>query len=342
MRRILIIRLSAIGDVAMVVPHLYAVCMANKDCEFTFLTQPFLSSLLVNAPKNLEVMTFDKKNNGSIWDLVVFANRIRKEKFDIIIDLHDVLRTKIIRYWSSFACKTKIYSIDKRRRIREKLISGCRDIDMPSISYIYREAILKANLNEIGSIKTIDINGYSPSDKLYEYLNVPVKIGLAPFASKRSKEVDMDFISQIIDYISKNTTAKIFLFCAKSEMKKAESLISRHKDTIIPICGHWGFANELFLISRLSCMVSMDSANMHLSSMVGTPVISLWAGTSPRCGFLGIGQRKADVIETNIDCAPCSVFGTDKCKFSHFNCTKNMDLDKITDRINFYIDNNSK
>lgn len=336
----MVIRLSAIGDVAMVVPHLYAMCLANKDCEFTFLTQPFLSSLLINAPDNLEVLAFDKRNNKGFWSLLGFANRIRNEKFDTIIDLHDVLRTKVIRLWSSFASKTKVYKIDKHRGLRKKMLSGNKDILLPRMIDIYMNAISKADINDIGEVKPINICDYNFSEEIKKYTEIPHKIGIAPFASKRSKEVDLKIFDKIIDHISQNTSYKVLLFCSKDELTRAEHIIDKYKNCVIPVRGQLGLSKELVIMSGLSCMVSMDSANMHLASMVGTPVVSLWAGTSTRCGFLGIGQKETDTVSSPICCSPCSIFGTDKCRLSSFECTKNIDIDKIIDRINFYIDNN--
>lgn len=336
----MVIRLSAIGDVAMVIPHLYSMCIANKDCEFTFLTQPFFSYLLVNAPENLEVLAFDKKTNTNLWHLIRFAQRIRREKFDIIIDLHNVLRTKIICWGASFATKTKVSSIDKKRSLRKKLIQKDKETLVPSMSDIYREAISKVGINPIGDVKPIIFDGYNCIDDISIYCDKDTKkIGLAPFASKQSKEVDITIIEQIVDYVSKNTSAKIFLFCSKSERCRAERIISKYENTIIPICGQIGLTKELFIISQLSCMISMDSANMHFASMVGTPVISLWAGTSVKAGFLGIGQKNIDVIANDSDCSPCSIFGTNKCRLTSFECKKTIDIDRIIERINFYINN---
>jgi len=97
--RYLIIRLSAMGDVAMLIPLLYAVARANEQHEFILLTQPFFTELLLDAPDNVEGMAIDirRGEERSFLGLLRYARRLRHEHFDAVLDLHDVLRTKVLR-----------------------------------------------------------------------------------------------------------------------------------------------------------------------------------------------------------------------------------------------------
>jgi ADP-heptose:LPS heptosyltransferase len=69
-------------------------------------------------------------------------------------------------------------------------------------------------------------------------------------------------------------------------------------------------------------MVSMDSANMHIESLVGTPVISIWGATSPLAGFLGWRQKEEDCVQLPLDCRPCSIFGNKPCRSGDYKCMK--------------------
>ena len=64
----------------------------------------------------------------------------------------------------------------------------------------------------------------------------------------------------------------------------------------------------------------MDSANMHMASLVGTRVVSVWGATHPYAGFLGYGQREADCIQRNMPCRPCSVYGNKPCQYGDYRC----------------------
>lgn len=98
MANILVIRLSAIGDVAMTVPVIYSAAKANPTDSFTVLTQAFLIPVFINRPKNVNVIGINTKSTEkTLAGLLRFASALVKYDFDMVLDLHDVLRTMIIR-----------------------------------------------------------------------------------------------------------------------------------------------------------------------------------------------------------------------------------------------------
>ena len=105
--------------------------------------------------------------------------------------------------------------------------------------------------------------------------------------------------------------------------------VSWHLDTM---------EQELILMSHLDVMVSMDSANMHLASLTATPVVSIWGATHPMAGFLGWNQNIENVVQLNMDCRPCSIYGQKPCIHGDFRCMTGikpeMILEKITKIIN--------
>jgi ADP-heptose:LPS heptosyltransferase len=74
-----------------------------------------------------------------------------------------------------------------------------------------------------------------------------------------------------------------------------------------------GLAEELQIMGEMRAMVTMDSANMHLASLVNVPVISLWGPTHPYAGFYGFQQDPLNAVQVNLSCSPCSVFGNTSC-----------------------------
>ena len=87
-------------------------------------------------------------------------------------------------------------------------------------------------------------------------------------------------------------------------------------------------------MSHLDTMVSMDSANMHLASLTGTRVVSVWGATHPYCGFMGWQQKEEDAVQINtLSCRPCSVFGNKPCHRGDFACMNNILPEEIIQRI---------
>ena len=90
-----------------------------------------------------------------------------------------------------------------------------------------------------------------------------------------------------------------------------------------------GLAAELELMRGLDVMLSMDSANMHLASLVGTRVVSVWGATHPYAGFLGWGQRAEDCVQKDLPCRPCSIYGSKPCRYSDYRCLNSITPEEI-------------
>jgi ADP-heptose:LPS heptosyltransferase len=88
-------------------------------------------------------------------------------------------------------------------------------------------------------------------------------------------------------------------------------------------------SEELILMSHLDVMLSMDSANMHLASLTGIPVVSIWGATHPYAGFMGWNQSEENVVQVDLPCRPCSVFGQKPCFRGDFACLNNIEPETI-------------
>ena len=106
----------------------------------------------------------------------------------------------------------------------------------------------------------------------------------------------------------------------------------KYKNTL-SVSGKLNLENELLLISFLDVMISMDSANMHLASLVETPVVSVWGATHPSLGFYGYKQDKNNVIQIELECRPCSVFGDLPCLRSDYACMQRIEENSIVRKV---------
>ena len=121
MAKVLVIRLSAIGDVAMTVPVIYSAAKANPEDSFTVLTQAFLMPLFMNRPPNVEVIGINTKGaDKGLIGLVKFISALLKFDFDVILDLHNVIRTIIICTFFRLNGK-RVFVLDKARKERKRL-----------------------------------------------------------------------------------------------------------------------------------------------------------------------------------------------------------------------------
>ena len=162
MARYLIIRLSAMGDVAMLIPLLYAVARANEQHEFILLTQPFFTELLLDAPDNVEGMAIDirRGEERSFLGLLRYARRLRHEHFDAVLDLHDVLRTKVLRSILRLTGVPTQHLI-KPREGRRRLVadSATKDLTpLPPMWSLYQQVFRSAGLSVPEAIPPVAIH----------------------------------------------------------------------------------------------------------------------------------------------------------------------------------------
>ena len=148
-------------------------------------------------------------------------------------------------------------------------------------------------------------------------------VGIAPFAQYERKMYPLLKMRAVVKMLLQHSNIKIYLFGGKgdadilqqweAELKGAENC-----------AGKMHFSDELQTISNLDVMVSMDSANMHLASMYGVQVVSVWGATHPYAGFYGWGQKPQNAVQVDLYCRPCSVFGNKPGPRTDLACLQNI------------------
>lgn len=333
------------GDVAMLLPVLYSVARANPEHEFTLLTQPFLANLLIAPPSNLEAMVLDTKGEErNLWGLCLYIDRLRDENFDLYLDLHDVLRTKLLRT-ALMLSGSRVLHLSKPRSERKALLrpEGYKDLrPLPSMPSLYRQVFAEAGLNAPTQWPPIECSELDHSRALCstypEAFDGSPIVGIAPFASTESKTYDLGLMEEVLGRLS-TTGVLVYLFGGRGrEATLLETWAERYPNTR-SVAGRLDLGEELALISRLRVMLSMDSANMHLASLVGCPVVSIWCATHPSAGFLGIGQRLEDCLQNeSLACRPCSIFGkVRRCIKGNMPCRQGVTSEQIVQKISSYI-----
>ena len=319
LRNILVIRFSALGDTAMLLPVLYGAALEQPNCTFTLLTSHRNTALAANAPSNLHIWGVNLKNYKGVRGLRRLYNEAMSEQFDAIADMHDVLRTKILRCF--FRMKgIPVSVIDKGRREKRRLCNqGKRKrlIPLPHTTERYTKVLHQLQINT-GSWQPIPCTEKSG-------------IGIAPFAKHQGKIYPLDKMEAVIAALSKQGEP-ICLFgggpLEEQQMRRWSAIYPNVRFT-----PGRSLSEEIQAMAKLRVMLTMDSANMHLASLAGTRVVSIWGATHPFAGFLGYGQNMSDCIQANLPCRPCSVFGNRKCQFGNYPCMQAITPQEILQKL---------
>lgn len=340
---ILVARFSAFGDVAMTVPVLFTVARQYPQHHFTVLSRESMRPLFLQMPENVSfrgVNLKDERYKGP-WGMVRLYRELRKEvHFDAMADLHDVLRTKILRTCARM-CGVRVATIDKGREEKKLLTRPQGKVmkQLPTSFDHYREVFedLGLPVEQIEFTTIYGEKGRGDFSRVQEFLlprgEEKKWIGIAPFAAHQGKIYPLELMEQVVALLDGRADVRMFLFGAgEKEMSVLREWAAKYPHAIIP--EGLRMERELILMSHLDAMVSMDSANMHLASLVNTPVVSIWGATHPYCGFMGYGQKAENAVQIEaLECRPCSVFGNKPCLHGDYRCLTRITPEMVVKKV---------
>ena len=309
----------------MTIPLLYSLARTYPKDKFIFVSRERFGQFFIDKPENLHFIGINLNNYKGLTGLFKLYKELNKHKPDAFADLHDVLRTKILRCYFAVLSGAKVANIAKGRAEKKRLTRGKNKVreELKSTFERYREVF-----DRIGLPFTPEFTSLFGSSKgnIEEFSDIlPPKgnnkwVGIAPFAAHKGKIYPTEKMREVIALLAQNPDIEIFCF---GNGPKEEAVVNewcKEFPCVHSFLGRTNFNGELRLISHLDAMVCMDSANMHMASLTGTPAISIWGATSPLAGFLGWKQQEEDCVELQLPCRPCSIFGNKPCIYGDYRC----------------------
>ena len=314
----LIIRLATLGSVAMTVPVIDSLSRRYPDDRFIIASKKPLGAMFAAMP-NVE---FREVDNHLGWKGVWQIWREWRDEIDAVIDLQAVLRTRVfslLMWWSGKKVTQVHYG-----RIRKHLITvwGVGKRQLPSEFERYRDAFRRAGLETDDTFEALPVNKSAARNVQKVFGTKKGRwIGLAPFAKSRSNMLPYRVTKEVIERLIADKETRVFLFGAG----KVECEMLRQWASVFPqttsVAGGLKLEEELELMRHLDVMICMDSANQHLSSLVGLRAISVWCATHPMIGFMGWKQSPNDIVQRNeLRCRPCTCHGTNHCRYRNYAC----------------------
>ena len=320
MKHLLVIRLSALGDVAILAPVQKAYALSNPDVHFTVAAPPLLQPLFEGIP-NVSFLGVKKKQISR-----AIYKQLKAVGADAIADMHRVNRVNRALFLLCLNALIHLHPlqvsrIHKGRLSRWLFIHHRRNTPRKPQSERYADVFRRLGLNPPATSHRPPTTSHQP----------PITIGIAPFAQHKGKIWPFENTSKLALLLSEKGYI-ISLFGSKEEAQQLEELASKHPN-ITSLAGKQSFAEELEIIKNLSLMVTMDSANMHFASAVGTPVVSVWGATHPDFGFYGWMQERNNALCANMKCQPCSAYGNKPCRYGDYRCLKAITPEAVIDKI---------
>ncbi len=338
-KHILVIRFSAMGDVAMTVPVVKAFLKQHPDLKITYVSRPEFAGFFSGIPR-LFYYQVDFKNQykGFPGLLKLFTELKKHANYFALADLHDNLRSKVIR--QLFRVTGLKYAwIDKGRNEKKLLTRFPEKILKPLKQTTERYADVFRTLGY--SLKLdhqLTKNLISASEQLPVITGLKDKkwIGIAPFAKHKGKIYPLFKMEEVIRMLNEKNV-KIFLFGGSEPEEEIGKQWGQTYPGVVSLIKKINMEQELAVISQLDVMLSMDSAGMHLASLQGIPVVSIWGATHHYAGFLGHGQSPDNIVADDIECRPCSVYGDKPCFRKDYACLNRIEPEAIFNKLGKFL-----
>ncbi len=328
------------GDVALVVPVVRSLVEAYPDVGVTVVTRPRFAPFFYDIERvQVFVADVDHTYNGFFGLRDLFRALIRKSSYDVVIDLHDHIRTKILRtFFKLFFIDVVVF--DKGRpekrafaRKRDKITKP-----LPHTVQRYRDAFAHAGFPfelRHGPHFTLNPDLELVATKWLSEKALEKRetwIGIAPFAVHLTKIWPLENYRIIIERILEKAPAKFFLFGGgDKEIAFFKDLHSKFPGHCVVTAGQLKVRQEIALMRHLDVMICVDSSNMHMAALAGVPLLSIWGGTHPDIGFapLSDNARVIQVSRDELPCRPCSVYGRETCYVGGYLCLTRITPDAV-------------
>ena len=326
--RVLIIRLSSIGDVVLTTPILKELKKKYPDIIIDFLVMENFKDAISGCSYIDNLILFNKKKHDGLKNMIILGKELKLNNYDYIFDLHAKIRSKIIR--SAIGCKAYTY---KKRSLLKSIL-----VKTKAIKYRVDDTIIK---NYFGAFKVLGLE-YSGEDLTFsfekkdlkkletfciEYDNVPM---IAPGASKETKKWTKEGFAELSKLLYNKYGKKPILIGSSSEYEMCEEIKKMADGFAINLAGKLTLKESGALLSKAKFLVTNDSGPFHIARGVKCPTFVIFGPTSP--GMFEYDEKNI-LIYLNEPCSPCSLHGDKVCPKKHFNCMKKLNAAMVMEII---------
>jgi heptosyltransferase-2 len=323
--KFLIIRFSSIGDIVLTTPVIRCLKQKFPESEIHFLTKKIFGGIVTSNPYLSKVLHLENDLNKTIKIL-------QEEKYDRVIDLHNNLRTKIIK---RYLPKTPFYSFHKLNT--KKWIHTAFKINLlPHKHLVDRYLQTVEPLGVTNDQKGLDY--FIPEEDVINEKDIPFShsqgyIAMAIGAAHNTKKLPREMLADLCQLIK----YPIILLGGNEDFFEGEKIARPDNTKIYNSCGKFNLNESADIISRSQLVITHDTGLMHIAAAFKKNILSVWGNTVPSFGMYPY-QTNYQVFQVNkLWCRPCSKIGYDKCPLGHFKCMRNQSLHEIVESVNYLL-----
>jgi len=326
--KILILRLSSIGDIVLTQPVVAALAQQYPKAEIHYLTKKAFHPIVEAFGITITIHHWEElKSFGALFRFG------RSYKFDLVVDLHNKFNTFLIK---TVIAGKKTATYEKHHLLRRKIVKHKTCKTISSTVDLYFTALKKLSVSSKRSYPQL-VASELTKPELIKYLqktDPELKlIGVFPGAQHKTKQYPVEQLLEVLKQISKDWKLRFFTLGSASEQHLAEHLRQNSDLEIIDLCGKLSIKELINVTAKFDFVISNDSGPMHIAAALGKPQIASFGATHPKLGFAPLNDN-ATVLSAELPCQPCSLHGGENCPLGHFNCMKKIKPELVAEKIN--------
>jgi heptosyltransferase II len=314
--KILIIRLSSLGDIVLTTPVFNALKKNFPQSQIYFLTKTQYRDLLVNDPRLSGLIEFDpQERHKGLGGFKRMLDELKLYQFDLLIDLHANLRSFFIRHLSNSKIKIKY----KKRWFSRWFMVHLKFLKTKPRQTVdsYLDVLKSINIESQDGTPALFLSQNDIEFKEKFLMDSRIKkddivIGIHPGTRWETKRWDEQKFGLVGQILVQKLSCKIILFGDSVEDKVLKDITANLPVSNVINAMGLPLGKLASLIKRCDCLITNDSGPMHIAEALQVPVVAIFGPTHPKLGFAPIGQPNV-VLSANVECSPCSLHGERKC-----------------------------
>jgi len=328
--KILVVRLSSIGDIILTTPLLRSLRTTFPKARITFLIKKQYEELLNHSPYVDELITFEKsKGYAALRDI---KNYLKGQQVDVFIDIHKNWRSRYLKLFLNVR-KTTGYPkmIFKRTLLIVFRINLYRKI-IP-VYQRYFESVRHLGIQYDGKGTTI----HFPPEKEEEVRKMLSSAGYAfdtplvvicPSATYFNKRWKPEGFVETAKTLIRERSAFVVIHGGREDIPLCTRIASSIGNRAVSMAGLLSLSGSAALLGFSSVVIANDSGLLHLAQSQKKPVVGIYGATTRELGYFPI-EANSTVIETDLPCRPCTHNGLDHCPKKHFRCMNDIPAERV-------------
>jgi lipopolysaccharide heptosyltransferase II len=337
LHKTLIIRFSSVGDIVLSSLLVRTLRRRFPECQIDFLVKAEFAELVGHSPFLTRVIEFP--TGGTLRDLLQLRHTLRSEGYDLIVDIHDSIRSRVLS-----AGARHVVRFRKRKIARFLLVAFKRDLyrffgGAPSVARRYLETVGIYGVTDDGGgldqflppaaaekpTAILRTAGISPQMSV---------IGLCPSARHATKIWPSERFADVALTLLREERAAVLLFGSDEDRVRGAEIEERIRAAIpdarmVNLTGQLTLSETAAAMDRCSLIITNDSGLMHLAAARKRKILAVFGSTVKQFGFFPFGTLSEVVEHPDLPCRPCSHIGLPACPKSHFKCMRDISVEHV-------------